>query len=92
MAVEAKKKLGGKTSDFAIGVISENPAMIMNEDSEGQAIALKGLVRSNWSCSKRTAVYAWADGEAHYCKQWIGWSSIRKYRTRRKIIQCVLKV
>ena len=44
MAVGGKEEArAAKTSDFAIGVISENPAMIMNEDSEGQAIALKGL-------------------------------------------------
>ena len=43
MAVGGKEEArAAKTSDFAIGVISENPAMIMNEDSEGQAIALKG--------------------------------------------------
>ena len=55
MAVGGKEEArAAKTSDFAIGVISENPAMIMNEDSEGQAIALKGSCReSNWSCSQK---------------------------------------
>ena len=38
---------------------------------------------------KGQAVYAWADGEAYYCKQWIGWSSIRVYTEQEEKLSSV---
>jgi hypothetical protein len=39
-----KEVTASKFGDRAIGVISANPAYLMNKDAEGQAIALKGRV------------------------------------------------
>jgi hypothetical protein len=55
-----------KTSDLAIGVISDKPAYLMNSESEGQAIGLKGRVpvRVLGPVKKGQAVYAWEAGVA----------------------------
>ena len=97
MAVGGKEEArAAKTSDFAIGVISENPAMIMNEDSEGQAIALKGRVpvRVTGPVSKGQAVYAWADGVASTIASngLVGVALESSTEQEEKIIECVLKV
>ena len=44
VAVQAEKEEArpAKVSDFAIGVISAEPAYLMNSTAEGQAVGLKG--------------------------------------------------
>lgn len=53
---------------IAVGVISENPAFLMNRDAEGQAIALRGRVpvRVIGPISKGQTVIASSDGRAIY--------------------------
>jgi len=53
-----------KVSDFVVGVISAEPAYLMNSTADGQAVALKGRVpvRVKGPVSKGQAVYAWQDG------------------------------
>jgi len=55
-----------KASDIVVGVISAEPAYLMNSAAEGQAVALKGRVpvRVKGPVSKGMAVYAWQDGIA----------------------------
>ena len=55
-----------KASDIVIGVISAEPAYLMNSAAEGQAVGLKGRVpvRVKGPVSKGMAVYAWQDGIA----------------------------
>ena len=55
-----------KASDIVVGVISAEPAYLMNSTADGQAIALKGRVpvRVKGPVSKGQAVYAWQDGIA----------------------------
>jgi hypothetical protein len=51
-------------SDFCIGVVSTDPAIMMNSEAEGQYIALKGRVpvRVKGPVKKGQAVYALQDG------------------------------
>ena len=53
-----------KTSSHCIGVISAEPAYLMNSDCDGQAIGLKGRVpvRVKGVVAKGDPVYAWEDG------------------------------
>jgi hypothetical protein len=55
-----------KVSDLCVGVVSSEPAYLMNSTADGQAIALKGRVpvRVKGPVSKGQAVYAWQDGVA----------------------------
>lgn len=53
-------------TDFAIGVVSEKPAYLMNEESDGQAIGLKGRlpVRVKGPCEKGKPLYVSQTGIA----------------------------
>jgi hypothetical protein len=53
-----------KSSDLCIGVVSTDPAYMMNSEADGQYIALKGRVpvRVKGAIKKGQAVYAWEDG------------------------------
>ena len=53
---------------IAVGVISEKPAFLMNKDSDGQAIALRGRVpvRVIGPINKGQTVIASTDGRAIY--------------------------
>jgi len=53
-----------KASCMCIGVISAEPAYLMNSDAEGQAIGLKGRVpvRVKGPVKKGEAIYAWDEG------------------------------
>jgi len=55
-----------KSSDICMGVISDNPAYLMNADADGQPLALKGRVpvRCTGAIQKGMPVYAWEDGVA----------------------------
>ena len=52
------------SSSFAIGVVSTDPALMMNSAAEGQYIGLKGRlpVRVKGPVNKGQAIYAWEDG------------------------------
>lgn len=86
-----------KSSDLAIGVISEKPAYLMNSELEnGQAIALKGRVpvRILGPIKKGQAVYAW---DAGVCTTMattalIGVALETNDSPDEKLVECVLKV
>jgi len=84
--------LGG----IPIGVISEKPAYLMNAESEGQAIALKGRVpvRVTGSVEKGQALYAWADGVASTVptSSLVGVALETNTDVAEKLVECVLKV
>ena len=97
MAVGGEKEVRpAKVSDFAIGVISENPAYLMNSMSPGQAVALKGRVpvRVKGPVSKGQAVYAWQDGMASTIASngLVGVALESSTSDSEKLIECVLKV
>jgi hypothetical protein len=84
--------LGG----VAIGVISENPAYLMNNDCEGQAIGLKGRVpvRVVGHVNKGQSVYAWSDGVASTVPttSLVGIALETNSNDAEKLVECVLKV
>jgi hypothetical protein len=84
-----------KSSDIAVGVISENPAYLMNSDLDGQAIALKGRVpvRVKEPVSKGQAVYAWQDGvcTTTATRALIGIALETNTSTEEKLVECILK-
>lgn len=84
-------------SDVAIGVISENPAHLMNADLEGgQAIGLKGRVpvRVTGPVKKGQAVYAWNDGicSTIATSGFVGVALETNLSNDEKLVECVLKV
>jgi hypothetical protein len=85
-----------KSSDLAIGVISENPAYLMNSEIDGQAIALKGRVpvRCKGVIEKGTPVYAWEDGVAGptATRALVGIALETNTDPEEKLVECVLKV
>jgi hypothetical protein len=97
MAVGGEKEVRpAKVSDFAIGVISENPAYLMNSMADGQAVALKGRVpvRVKGPVSKGQAVYAWQDGCASTIASngLVGIALESSTSDTEQLIECVLKV
>ena len=84
-----------KSSDIAVGVISENPAYLMNSDIDGQAIALKGRVpvRVKEPVAKGQAVYAWQDGVATVTatRALVGIALETNTSAEEKLVECVLK-
>jgi len=83
-------------SKICIGVISADPAFLMNKDADGQAVALKGRVpvRVSGPVQKGQAVYAWEDG---YCSTMqttalVGIALESSDVNTEKLIECVLKV
>jgi hypothetical protein len=84
------------SSSIAIGVISANPAYLMNSESEGQAIALKGRVpvRVIGPVHKGQAVYAWNDGVCSTVatNALIGVALESNSSEEEKLVECVLKV
>ena len=85
-----------KSSTMCIGVISENPAHLMNAESEGQAIGLKGRVpvRVKGVVSKGQPVYAWEDGVCSTIETTglVGIALEASDDESEKLIECVLKV
>ena len=85
-----------RSSDLAIGVISENPAYLMNADIDGQAIALKGRVpvRCTGIIEKGTPVYAWEDGvcTTTATRALVGIALETNTNPEEKLVECVLKV
>jgi hypothetical protein len=82
--------------DVAIGVISEKPAFLMNKDSNGQAIALKGRVpvRIKGAVKKGQRIYTWENGVASTTKtdSLIGIALESNNNSKEKLVECVLKV
>ena len=97
VAVGGEKEVRpAKVSDLAIGVISEEPAYLMNSMSPGQAVGLKGRlpVRVKGPVSKGQAVYAWQDGVASTIASngLVGVALESSTSDTEQLIECVLKV
>ena len=84
-----------KSSDLAIGVISEKPAYLMNSECDGQAIGLKGRVpvRCIGAVQKGQPVYAWEDGLASTTatRALVGIALESNSDETEKLVECVLK-
>ena len=92
---EAEVKPAG-VSHYAVGVISAEPAYLMNSTAEGQAVGLKGRVpvRVKGPVSKGQAVYAWQEGVASTIASTglVGIALESSTSDDEKLIECVLKV
>lgn len=84
-----------KSSDIAIGVISDAPAYLMNSECEGQAVGLKGRVpvRVKGIVRKGEAIYAWDDGYATTTatRALVGVALETSEDEGEKLVECVLK-
>lgn len=85
-----------KASDFCIGVVSTDPAIMMNSEADGQYIALKGRVpvRVKGAVKKGQAVYAMADGVSTTIatSALVGIALESNNAEDEKLVECVLKV
>jgi hypothetical protein len=92
---EAEAK-AAKASNMCIGVISAEPAYLMNSDCDGQAIGLKGRVpvRVKGTVTKGQPVYAWEDGVCSTIASTalVGIALESSEDESEKLIECVLKV
>jgi len=87
------------SGSMPIGVISENPAYLMNSEGEGQAVALKGRVpvKVTGQVQKGDAVYV-ADNEGTASKladdgaHLVGIALENNADNGEKLVECVLKV
>lgn len=82
---------------IAIGVVSTNPALMMNSKAEGQYIALKGRVpvRVTGAVSKGQAVYVHDNGCASTAVNGgsiVGIALETNSTDEEKLVECVLKV
>ena len=85
------------TGNIAVGVISGAPAYLMNADSEGQAIALKGRVpvKVAGAVSKGQAVYVDDNGVAtasNTGSDMVGIALESNGDSGVKLVECILKV
>lgn len=85
-----------KASDFCIGVVSTDPAYMMNSEAEGQYIGLKGRlpVRVKGTVKKGQAVYALDNGVCTTLatSALVGIALESSTDENEKLIECVLKV
>ena len=85
-----------KSSDHCIGVVSTDPAFMMNSEAEGQYIALKGRVpvRVKGVVKKGQAIYAWENGVCSTVQTtaMVGIALASSDDEDEKLIECVLKV
>ena len=83
-------------SNMCIGVVSTDPAYMMNSEAEGQYIGLKGRlpVRVKGPVSKGQAVYAWEDGVSTTIASsaLVGIALESNSDEGEKLVECVLKV
>jgi hypothetical protein len=83
-------------SNHCIGVVSTQPAIMMNSDAEGQYIALKGRVpvRVKGAVRKGDPVYAMADGISTTLATTalVGIALESNIEEGEKLVECVLKV
>ena len=88
--------VSAKSSSMPIGVVSAEPAYLMNSEAEGQAIGLKGRVpvRCKGIVKKGEAVYAWEDGVCSTVQTTalVGIALESSTDESEKLIECVLKV
>ena len=88
--------ISAKSSSMPIGVVSAEPAYLMNSEAEGQAIGLKGRVpvRCKGVVKKGEAVYAWEDGVSSTVQTTalVGIALEASDDESEKLIECVLKV
>ncbi len=82
---------------FPVGVISENPAYLMNSESSGQAIALEGRVpvRCIGEVRKGQIVYVDADGTAstkYNGNPRVGVALETSLDISEKLVECILKL
>ena len=84
------------SSQMCIGVVSAEPAYLMNSDADGQAIGLKGRVpvRVSGPVKKGQAVYAWQDGicSTVVTTGLVGIALESNSDDSEKLVECVLKV
>jgi hypothetical protein len=85
------------TGNIAVGVISSAPAYLMNADSEGQAVALKGRVpvKVAGPVSKGQAVYVDDNGVAtasNTGSDMVGIALESNGESAVKLVECILKV
>ena len=84
------------TSSHCIGVVSTDPAYMMNSEADGQYIGLKGRlpVRVKGPVTKGQAVYAWADGVSSTVATTalVGIALESNDLEEEKLVECVLKV
>ena len=83
-------------SHYCIGVVSTDPALMMNSGAEGQYIGLKGRlpVRVTGSVKKGQALYAWQDGVCSTLATtaMVGIALESNDSVDEKLIECTLKV
>jgi len=97
VAVGGKNEVrAARVTDFAIGVISDKPAYLMNSEADGQAVGLKGRVpvRVKGPVSKGQPLYAFDGGVATTITSasLIGIALESNNDANEKLIECVLKV
>ena len=84
-----------KSSDMCIGVVSTDPAYMMNSDADGQYIGLKGRlpVRVKGAVKKGQAVYAWEYGVCSTIQTTalVGIALESNDSEDEKLVECVLK-
>ena len=82
-------------SDLCIGVVSTDPAYMMNSEAEGQYIGLKGRlpVRVHGAVKKGQAIYAWNDGVCRTISTTalVGIALESNNNEEEKLVECVLK-
>ena len=85
-----------RASNLCIGVVSTDPALMMNCEAEGQYIGLKGRlpVRVNGPVKKGQAVYAWNEGVCRTIETTalVGVALETNLDENEKLVECVLKV
>lgn len=83
-------------SKHCIGVVSTDPAIMMNSEAEGQYIALKGRVpvRVTGPVKKGQPVFAWNDGVCSTIETTalVGIALETNSSEGEKLVECVLKV
>ena len=95
--VDVSEVTAANTGNIAVGVISGAPAYLMNADSEGQAIALKGRVpvKVAGEVSKGQAVYVDDNGVAtasNTGSDMVGIALESNGDSGVKLVECILKV
>ena len=80
---------------MCIGVVSTNPAVMMNSEAEGQYIGLKGRlpVKVKGPVTKGQPVYAWENGVCTVTKTsaLVGIALESNDSAEEKLVECVLK-
>jgi hypothetical protein len=83
-----------ETGQYAIGVISEKPAYLMNSEAEGQAVALRGRVpvRVVGPIVKSQCIMAGPDGRAVFgLTNPIGCALETNLDSGEKLVECVIR-